>query len=430
MIEQHGQIYIKKKSDFFLKVFTFWFSFFCFFPYPAIPIGETTGLQVSQILALVYFPFLVFRFSKKYYWATILILGPLLISAVINEITMSTISSLIMLKTIASRILIFIVFLVAGNLIKRQNLKSLLYCASWAIFIHSLIGFFQIICFKQHIFPLKILYQNPTFPMSQESISTYVLFIKRPMGLFPEPSAMAASIGPWIVLLTGVILYPELCTGLSRKYRGFVSIATITALVLVIISRSGYMIGLILCLFLLLIPKLKLLLMHLWNIKRLLYSLMIVLTLLGITIASVISLGNRMSVANFSWWSRIVSLGMGFSVFGKDLKTFIFGLGPGQSHLYLVNLPYAVKYGIHAVWSILINYFAETGLLGIGSFIILLLMVLHAILHSQSNARWIGLVSLLAWFFGITFTASYWCLFSIWLFLVLLLSWNKLFIVR
>ena len=41
----------------------------------------------------------------------------------------------------------------------------------------------------------------------------YARYIKRPCGLFPEPSAMAASLGPWIVLLAGLLLDP----GLRRR---------------------------------------------------------------------------------------------------------------------------------------------------------------------------------------------------------------------
>lgn len=431
MIEQYEQTHIiEKRSSLFLKIFTFWFCFFCFFPYPAIPIGKTTGMQVSQILALIYFPFLIFRFSKKYYWATILILGPLLISAVINEITMSTISSMIMLKTIASRILIFMVFFVGGNLIKKGNIQNLLYGASWAIFIHSLIGFFQIICFKLNVFPLKmaILYQNPTFPISQKTISTYVLYIKRPMGLFPEPSAMASSIGPWIVLLVGIILYPDFFTGLTRKYRIFFIIVSIASLIVIIFSKSGYIFGLFLCLFLLLIPKLYLSLKNIWSIKKILFILISISTIIGTAIVGFIIFKERSGINNLSWQMRFSSLNIGNSILFKDIKEFLFGLGTGQSHLHLVmNLPYYDKNGIHAIWSILINYFAETGVIGIIASIILLLIILHAILHSPGIARWIGLVSLFAWLFGITFTTSYWCLFSIWLFLALLLSWDVFF---
>ena len=45
-------------------------------------------------------------------------------------------------------------------------------------------------------FPLLFLYANPSFRSMQEGAEEYVLYNKRPCGLFPEASAMAAEHAP------------------------------------------------------------------------------------------------------------------------------------------------------------------------------------------------------------------------------------------
>ena len=105
----------------------------------------------------------------------------------------------------------------ADWLADRDLFREVLAAAGAAIVLHSLIGLYQLYSFSKDQFPLLFLYVNPSFLSMEEwghDIHDYARYVKRPCGLFPEPeSAMAASLGPWIVLLAGLLLDP----GLRRR---------------------------------------------------------------------------------------------------------------------------------------------------------------------------------------------------------------------
>ena len=102
----------------------------------------------------------------------------------------------------------------ADWLADRDLFREVLAAAGAAIVLHSLIGLLQLYSFSKDQFPLLFLYVNPSFVSVQECVAEeYALYNKRPCGLFPEPSAMAASLGPWTVLLAGLLLNP----GLRRR---------------------------------------------------------------------------------------------------------------------------------------------------------------------------------------------------------------------
>ena len=114
----------------------------------------------------------------------------------------------------------------------------MLAAACAAIFVHALIGFYQVRSFSHDEFPLLFLYRNPSFKSMEEWSRVYAVYIKRPCGLFPEPSAMAASLGAWLVLLAGLLLDPS--TGKRSAGGGkFAVIALALGFVLVALSRSG-----------------------------------------------------------------------------------------------------------------------------------------------------------------------------------------------
>src|SRR5271166_136411 len=60
------------------------FAFACFFPYPALAIGRSTGLQVSQVAALAAVPFLVAGPPGRSFRAILLLLGPVFVSILLH----------------------------------------------------------------------------------------------------------------------------------------------------------------------------------------------------------------------------------------------------------------------------------------------------------------------------------------------------------
>ena len=189
------------------------FAFACFFPYPALAIGGNTGLQVSQAAALAAIPFLVARPPGRSFRAILLLLGPVFVSMFLNHMFADVPSPDVLVKASIGLALAVLVIWPADWLADRDLFREVLAAAGAAIVLHSLIGLLQLYSFSKDQFPLLFLYVNPSFQSMQEWAEEYALYIKRPCGLFPEPSAMAASLGPWIVLLAGLLLDP----GLRRR---------------------------------------------------------------------------------------------------------------------------------------------------------------------------------------------------------------------
>src|SRR5262249_28737489 len=96
------------------------------------------------------------------------------------------------------------------------------------------------VAFSRGEIPLLNLYVNPSFLSVQEGAETIVNYIRRPFGLFPEPSAMAASISPWVVFWSaeamGLVRLRERPAAWQRTL--FIS-AAVAGTALLIASQSG-----------------------------------------------------------------------------------------------------------------------------------------------------------------------------------------------
>ena len=71
------------------------------------------------------------------------------------------------------------------------------------------------------------------------------------------------------------------------------------------------------------------------------------------------------------------------------------------------------------------HYYAETGLLGAAALLAVLAMAVGAI--ARSSAVLLGLCALGSWLVGVVVTTSYFPLSPVWLFLGVVLSWDRLF---
>ncbi len=78
------------------------------------------------------------------------------------------------------------------------------------------------------------------------------------------------------------------------------------------------------------------------------------------------------------------------------------------------------------IWSVAVRvYYAETGLLGAAALLAVLAMAVGAI--ARSSAVLLGLCALGSWLVGVVVTTSHCPLESVWLFLGVVLSWDRLF---
>lgn len=418
------------KFSHLINIVVFLFFFIIFIPYPAIPIGSSTGLQGGQLISLLSIPVLIlYGIPRRHLYTFIIIISPIIISLVYNQLAGK--SSDIMIKSLISSILVLWIIVPAGKVINRHYYIIVLNSVSIALILHFVIGACQIYAYSKNTFFLPNLYQsNPSFPIYENVIELLVLYIRRPFGLFPEPSAMSASIGPWVVLLAGYLFYPNNFSAISKIQKLFYGFAMISAIFLIMSSGSGYIIILFFCLTLLFIP---ILVKFLYNVD--LKTVLILICILMLCLLIWFEFGSqylrRYNTENVSWQARANSLFIGLTMLSENANTFFFGVGPGQAHLFLIKEPYFisklfdVEHEIIAIWSIIMNYIIENGILGLFGFCLVFILIIRSIWSNQ--LYWVGFISFIAWLFSVIFTSSYWSLLPIWLFLAVLISWDQLF---
>ncbi|HKM55856.1 MAG TPA: hypothetical protein VJY33_20795, partial [Isosphaeraceae bacterium] len=371
------------------------FAFACFFPYPALAIGRNTGLQVSQVVALAAIPFLVARPPGRSFRAILLLLGPVFVSMFLNHMFVDVPSPDVLVKQSIGLALAVLVIWPADWLADRDLFREVLAAAGAAIVLHSLIGLLQLYSFSKDEFPLLFLYVNPSFLSMEEwglegvqGANAYALYVKRPCGLFPEPSAMAASLGPWTVLLAGLLLNPGLRRRLGWRRAWPVIPPVACGCLLLAISQSGFTFTLVAAL----------LVICAGEVWRMVHaprpSQLVMVALVLLSVASVINYaisqlgsGRLEGRVDYSWGLRAYSIRMGLTLNHSDLLNVAVGVGPGQpdimSHWEGPPIPKGQAANM-AIWSLAVGYYAETGLLGAAALLAVLAMAVGAIARSSA----------------------------------------------
>jgi len=418
------------------------FAFAYFFPYPSLAIGRTTGLQVSQAAALAAIPFLVARPPGRSFWALLLLLGPVFVSMFLNHMFADVPSPDLLVKQSIGFALAVLVIWPTDWLADRDLFREVLAAAGAAIVLHSLIGLLQLYSFSKDEFPLLFLYVNPSFRSMEEwgpagvqdGGLTYARYVKRPCGLFPEASAMAASLGPWTILLAGLLLDPGLRQRLGWR-RAWPLIPPVAGgCLLLALSQSGMTFALMAALLVICAGR----------VWRMVHapprpSQLVMVALVLLTVASVLNYaisqlgsGNLKGRIDDSWGLRAASIRIGLTLNLSDLLNVAIGVGPGQSDSILMShwsgpqIPKDQMLEGVSIWSVAVRYYyTETGLLGAAALLVVLAMAVGAI--ARSSAVLLGLCALGSWLVGVVVTTSYLPLSPVWLFLGVVLSWDRLF---
>jgi hypothetical protein len=404
------------------------FAFACFFPYPALAIGGNTGLQVSQAAALAAILFLVARPPGRSFRAILLLLGSVFVSTFLNHMFADVpLPNVLVRESIAMALAVLVIW-PADWLADRDLFREVLAAAGAAIVLHSLIGLLQLYSFSKDQFPLLFLYVNPSFHSMQEWAEEYALYIKRPCGLFPEPSAMAASLGPWIVLLAGLLLDPGLRRRLGWRRAWPVIPPVACGCLLLALSESGSTFALMAALLVICARKV-------WRMVHAPRpSQLVMVALVLLSVASVLGYAISQLSSDLtgriddSWGLRAASIRMGLTLTSDPLNLAV-GVGPGQSSPIIMSHwsgpPIPKIQADVAIWSVAACYYAETGLLGAAALLAVLGMAVGAIV--RSSAVLLGLCALGSWLVGVAVTTSYFALSPVWLFLGVVLSWDRLF---
>jgi len=405
------------------------FAFACFFPYPALAIGRTVGLQVSQVAALAAIPFLVARPPGRSFWALLLLLGPVFVSMFLHHMFADVPAPDVLVKVSIVTALAVPVIWPADWLADRDLFREVLAAAGAAIVLHSLIGLLQLYSFSKDQFPLLFLYVNPSFNSMQEWAEEYALYVKRPCGLFPEPSAMAASLGPWTVLLAGLLLNPGLRRRLGWRRAWPVIPPVACGCLMLALSGSGSTFALMAALLVICAGEVWRM-VHAPRPSQLVMVALVLLSVASVLGYAISQLGSEHleSRIDSSWGLRAASIRMGLTLNSDPLNVAV-GVGPGQSSPIIMSHwsgpPISKTQKDVAIFSMAVSYYAETGLLGAAALLAVLAMAVGAI--TRSSAVLLGLCAFGSWLVGVVVTTSYCALSPVWLFLGVVLSWDRLF---
>ena len=141
-------------------------------------------------------------------------------------------------KSIVAMAMPFLIVIPTRRLLRGGHGEPFVLGAAYAILVHAAIGAYQVFAFERSTFPFEgLLRTNPAMAMTPDQVATYVAFVRRPFGLFAEPSAMAACIGPWLVIITSA-LFARRRDG-SRRRTAILALALASGLALVVASKSG-----------------------------------------------------------------------------------------------------------------------------------------------------------------------------------------------
>lgn len=394
-------------------------AFFCFIPYPALTVGNRSAIQIGNALTVIMcLPMLGVSWRRKSFHICWLLLLPLCLST-LKVALMGDGDAAICLKSVTTRSLSCLTILAAQFYAPTYALEMLTGIAL-ATLIHFAVGIWQMYSFTTGDFPMAELYVNSSFLSVQDMTKTIANYIQRPFGIFPEPSAMSSSLAPWVLFwIAHLCGFIRLKREPARWQRILFAAAAVCGLLLIILSRSGHSI-------VTLLPVV--LFAALWFTRSratgrtyliILLVCCIVLPLLLWLGAEVMSdrLGGKSDVGNSSWEERFSSLWVGFMMVANgDAATVLFGIGPG--------LCAPVVWGVQkfdAVWSVLLNYVYETGLVGaivvgyVGQY-------LWRIWKSQRFNLVFASIAFV-WLIGVLLTTSYEQLLPIWLTLGWLTVW-------
>src|SRR4051794_36985726 len=396
------------------------FAFFCFLPYASLTVGNRSALQVGNALTLLMaLPALLVPWTRRGLWIYPALLVPLCISVV--KVALSGEGDLALSYKEGIFWAVSCLTILAAQLWAAEYSLEVLTGAAAATLLHAGVGAWQWFAFRDggHL-PLVELYAtNPSFLSVQENADTIARYIRRPFGLFPEPSAMSSSLALWVLFWAA-----EWCGILrlrrepARWQRALFAVAAAGGLGLIILSQSGHAAVTLAAV---------LVFAAVWFVRRRATpgSYLAIVLAIGVVLPVVVwfaidSLSSRVGGAsemgNSSWGDRSASLVIGLQLWLRDVPTLLFGTGVGLTSPALQR-----DAQLEAVWSVLLTYVYETGFVGL---IAVAYVGQHLLRAWRANGCGLAFAAVFAvWLVGVTVTTSYQQLLPLWLTLGWLCAW-------
>ena len=373
----------------------------------------------SALLALAWLGRLDASDWRPFAW----LLAPPVVSGLFVLLSGGALAPDVVPKSIVAFAMAFFVAVPARHLVRAGSGAQLLLGAALAVLVHSALGAYQSFAFAHDTFPFAgLMATNPGQAMAPDAIETYVAYIRRPFGLFAEPSAMAACVGPWLVVFSTALFGDR---GGSRRQRAILALALASGLALVVASQSGQAAPTVAGAA---VPAVW----AAFGSRRSAIARGATLLLgLGMVCAATLWLADHAAdrfrySQNESWQGRLASIELALESL-RSPEHFLVGVGPGQSvaHVTSTALSDHALGDIGAVSSVAFAYAMETGLLGI----VCLLGVGGMIARSirASRARLAGAACAITWLFGIAFATTYSQQPALWTAMAVLLSWGSVF---
>jgi MYXO-CTERM domain-containing protein len=401
-------------------------SFSAFFVFPALPIGRTTALTIpvafAGVVILASLPRLKLSECSPFAW----MMAPALISGGYVLFIGTALAPEVVPKAIVATAMSLVVVIPALRLLRAGYGDQFILGAALAILVHAALGAYQVFAFERSEFPFAdLMNTNPGMALTAQDPETYAEYVKRPFGLFAEPSAMAACIGPWLVLIARAVFSPS--GGGSRPRTVVLALALASGLWLVVASKSGMSAPIVAA------AALTALAAAFARRRRSIAARAVALALggaiaLGATMWLTENASSRFDLPeNESWQARLESLGLGIRSLSASLDSLDYllgGVGPGQAY-FAVNSSdrrYRAAHGVKAVWSVGLNYALENGLLAVAAMLWLAACAAWSIWASRD--RLVGAACAAVWLTGIFLATSYVGQPALWTGLALLLSWR------
>lgn len=394
--------------------------FSAFFVFPALPLGHTVGLAVPYVIAAALVALWVWRLRTTEWSPFAWMMLPLVLSGYWVLLVGGALAGDVVPKAIALLAMAFLVVVPTLHLLRAGHGDAVVLGSALAILVHSALGAYQVFAFERAEFPfMDLMLTNRAMAILTEDAETYVAWVRRPFGLFAEPSAMAACVGPWLVVLSSVI-FARSGAAIPRWRRGVLVAALASGLTLVVASESGLAVATVAGAA---VPALWAAFTARRSVVARGAALVVSLAIVGATaLWWDENAPTRFELArNDSWQLRLASMQLALeSVESTD--HLVFGVGPGQSsaHVRTTGLG-AHGVGVTAVWSVALAFLMETGLVGLVCMLALGGSIVLAI--ARSRARVAGIACAAVWLSGIVFGTSYSQQPALWTAMAALLAW-------
>ncbi len=402
-------------------------SFSAFFVFPAVPIGNTGAITIPFVLAVALALLWLPRLEPSDWWPFVWLLAPAVLSGWYVIVAGSAILPGTVPKAVAATAMSIFVLVPALRLLREGHGEQFVLGAAAAIVVHAAIGAYQVWSFERLEFPFADLMRtNPAQALLAQDPANYAEWVKRPFGLFAEPSAMAACIGPWLVAITSALFAPVRARSRARTL--LLAAALGGGTWLVVASRSGLSAAVVGGCALTAIGAA-------FSWRRGVGARTAALVVAAVVaVASATGLAENAKARfdigeNDSWRARLDSLQLGATALAASIPSrarFLGGVGPGQSYAALnsTQLRYRTGADVTAVWSVGLNYALENGLLAVAAMLVLAGFAAWSIWASRE--RLAGAAFATVWATGVFLATSYVGQPALWTGLAALLSWRCL----